>query len=153
MTSEKINGQGYSWIPWGAVCTIFLLFTVYLYVKIISSCNGIFVYALDDPYIHLTIARNVALSGIWGIAPGEFSSASSSILWPLILSLPYRFGIDGVLFPFVLNCFFGCAFLLLCDMLFSFIKLSALMRFSLLAAIVALSPYLPNVFSGMEHLL
>jgi hypothetical protein len=43
-----------------------------------------FVYSLDDPYIHLALARQI-LHGHYGINPGEFAAPSSSILWPFLL--------------------------------------------------------------------
>lgn len=45
---------------------------------------GGFEYPLDDPYIHLSIARQIAQGG-YGINPGEFASAGSSALFPLLL--------------------------------------------------------------------
>lgn len=47
--------------------------------------GGAVVYTLDDAYIHLRLAANIA-RGHYGIAPGEASSPSSSILWPLLLA-------------------------------------------------------------------
>ncbi|NNU81323.1 hypothetical protein HMH01_12830 [Halovulum dunhuangense] len=45
---------------------------------------GRFDYPLDDVYIHLTIAREIA-SGGYGINAGEITSAASSILYPFLL--------------------------------------------------------------------
>jgi hypothetical protein len=44
-------------------------------------------YALDDAYIHLAIAKNFALHGVWGVNPFQHVSASSSPGWILLLSL------------------------------------------------------------------
>jgi hypothetical protein len=52
----------------------------------IHAAHGHFIYSLDDPYIHLALARGIA-DGFYGINPGEWSSPSSSIAWPLMLSL------------------------------------------------------------------
>lgn len=49
------------------------------------STHGGFVYALDDPYIHLALARQIH-SGHYGIQPLEWSAPSSSLLWPLLLA-------------------------------------------------------------------
>lgn len=48
--------------------------------------GGHFLYALDDPYIHLALSDGIA-HGHYGINPGEFSSPSSSLLWPYLLAL------------------------------------------------------------------
>jgi hypothetical protein len=46
--------------------------------------GGRLVYSLDDAYIHLALAEEIA-RGHYGVNPGEVSSPSSSILWPLLL--------------------------------------------------------------------
>lgn len=70
------------------VPAIVILFVVVLGIGIasIASANsGQFIYTLDDPYIHLALARNIA-NGHYGINAGESSSPSSSLVWPLILA-------------------------------------------------------------------
>ena len=47
--------------------------------------QGFFTYTLDDPYIHLALAQNLA-QGHYGINTGEFSAPSSSIIWPFLLT-------------------------------------------------------------------
>jgi hypothetical protein len=44
------------------------------------------VYSLDDPYIHLVLARNIQ-QGSYGINPGEWASPASSIVWPFLMAL------------------------------------------------------------------
>ena len=40
-------------------------------------------YALDDPYIHMAVAKHFVDHGVWGMTPFEFSSSSSSLFtWP-----------------------------------------------------------------------
>ena len=45
------------------------------------------VYALDDPYIHLSVARHFVEDGVWGITDARTSSASSSLMWTWLLAL------------------------------------------------------------------
>lgn len=49
-----------------------------------------FVYPLDDTYIGMSIARNLALHGVWGVTPYAFNSASSSLIFPLLIAGTYR---------------------------------------------------------------
>lgn len=48
---------------------------------------GVFEYPLDDVYIHLAMASNIA-RGTYGVNAGEAASAASSILYPFLL-LPF----------------------------------------------------------------
>jgi len=47
--------------------------------------NGQFVFSLDDPYIHLAMARSLALHGTWGLAADAFTATSSAPLYTLVL--------------------------------------------------------------------
>lgn len=77
----------------------------------LARTGGTFVYAQDDPYIHLAIARTLAEHGVWGIRPAEFASASSSPLWTLLLAALWKVGFHAVWVPFALNIVFGVMFL------------------------------------------
>lgn len=48
--------------------------------------RGTLTYIIDDAYIHLTMARNLALHGTWGMVPGEFESSSSSPGWVTLMA-------------------------------------------------------------------
>ncbi len=84
--------------PLFAMCMLLILLA-YPMIQAFYANAGEFVYLLDDPYIHLAIAKNVRFTGVWGISAGSFSSASSSPLWTSLLVL---LG-GGAAWPFVLN--------------------------------------------------
>lgn len=65
---------------------LFLISIFLVYFFTLKINDGIFIYALDDPYIHLKIATNLITYGTFGINPNEFSTCSSSPLWTLILA-------------------------------------------------------------------
>ena len=76
-----------------------------LLVAVLWRTGGVFVYVLDDPAIHLTVARRLAFDGTWGVVAGDFQSASSSPLWTLMLA-PTQWvarGTAGEAVPLVLN--------------------------------------------------
>jgi hypothetical protein len=84
---------------------VYLLLVAALIAVILVKTGGHFVYALDDPYIHLALAENLA-HGHYGINPTEFSSPSSSILWPFLL-IPFAGTPVHVFVPLALNIIFG----------------------------------------------
>lgn len=87
-------------------CAAMYLFVVaVLVVGIRRSTGGHFVYALDDPYIHLALAQQIA-HGHYGINPGEASSPSSSLLWPFLL-VPFAGTRFQVWLPLLWNVVFG----------------------------------------------
>nr|MBP7636239.1 hypothetical protein [Candidatus Ozemobacteraceae bacterium] len=122
-----------------------------------TAANGIFVYALDDAYIHLTIGRTLAEHGVWGVSPREFSSASSSPLWTIILALWCRlFGVSD-LAPLALNVLFGCLLIAVSDSLlcrsWAGYAGRSWHRFAFLCALMFAIPMPALILSGMEHLL
>jgi hypothetical protein len=62
-----------------------LVFLSFL-ASIFLYADGGFYYTLDDPYIHLSLAENIA-HGHFGINPGEVASPASSLIWPFLLSI------------------------------------------------------------------
>lgn len=83
----------------------FLLFflPVSLMTVLVMVINGgTLVYTLDDPYIHIDLARRI-FSGHYGINPHEFSAPSSSIIWPFLLAPFTPLGNAMLLVPFALN--------------------------------------------------
>lgn len=64
----------------------YALVTAMVLAACLRVSDGRLVYVLDDPAIHLTIARNLAEHGTWGVVPGHFESASSSPVWTVLLA-------------------------------------------------------------------
>ncbi len=76
------------------LCTVEML-------SILYTNSGHFLYTLDDPYIHLGLAENIA-QGHYGINLSEYSAPSSSILWPFLLA-PFTLFNIGPYAPLILN--------------------------------------------------
>ncbi|WP_298276911.1 hypothetical protein [uncultured Bradyrhizobium sp.] len=62
---------------WLGLFATALIFSVIL-------CDGRLIFTLDDPYIHLAVADHIR-SGGYGVNASEYSSPSSSIIWPYLL--------------------------------------------------------------------
>jgi len=83
-----------------------LIVVIYsLSVAIIGSAlHSSYGFPLDDSYIHQTIARNLAHYGVLGFIPGVPSAGSTSVLWPFIQALNYKFvHVDPVAFNLVIS--------------------------------------------------
>ena len=74
--------------------------------------DGHIIYALDDAYIHMAIAKNFSQKGVWGVTDEGFSSSSSSLLYTLLLSLIFLFGPNEIA-PLIINLVAATLFLCL----------------------------------------
>jgi hypothetical protein len=79
---------------WGVVFFVLVLISI-------GYSEGRLIYTLDDPYIHLSVAENIVVGG-YGVNIQEFSSPSSSILYPLLLVPTIWLGC-GTLGPLLIN--------------------------------------------------
>lgn len=116
-----------------------------------NATEGHFTYVLDDSYIELAMARNLAQHGSWGVNPGQFEPAASSPLWTALLALAVRVAGDHAWLPFALNAGL-CALLLL--LVHAFLRAAVPAprpRAALATAIVLLAPATAFAVTGMEH--
>jgi hypothetical protein len=132
------------------VAAVLLVVVAVQFLLSLKQHNGHFVYALDDPYIHMAIARNFARYGVWGVTRYEFSSSTSSLLWTLILSPIYLFT-SSVYVPLVLNILCAIAALAVAHSFLSRSGLDNSSTLMLLLAVALLTPLPSLIFSGMEH--
>jgi hypothetical protein len=72
--------------------------------QVIRHTNGAFVYPLDDTFIHMALAKNLAYYGNWGMDRYAFASASSSVLYTLLLAGLFKLFSVQVIIPFLVNC-------------------------------------------------
>ena len=80
---------------------VFILIFILQIIAILRMNDNHLVYTLDDAYIHLSLAENIA-RGEYGINLGEPSAPSSSIVWPFLL-YPFSKSAMSYLVPLVLN--------------------------------------------------
>src|SRR5215203_1425601 len=93
--------------PVGASLVLFAVCYVFTGLRLLQVTDGYLTYALDDAYIHMAIAKNVALHGVWGVQADTFSAASSSPLWTGMLALSFKLaGVKDVV-PLALNSAFA----------------------------------------------
>jgi hypothetical protein len=113
--------------------------------------GGRLVYALDDAYIHMAVARSLAEHGVWGVTRYAFTSSTSSLLWPLLLAAADLAARVRESAPLVLDLVFAVAAVLLADRLLG--PAPPGLRAVALVAFVLLAPLPILVLAGMEHTL
>jgi hypothetical protein len=132
---------------WGTVTSLLL--------QSLKLNQGHLVYALDDTYIHMVIAKNFARHGVWGVTPYQFTSTSSSPLWTFLLSAIYFvFGVNNVT-PLVLNILFATLLVVVLGWILECFA-RALPRLYILGIVLSVLFFAPIptlIFAGLEHVL
>lgn len=67
-----------------------------------KKTGGHFSYPLDDTFIHMAMAKNLAFNGTWGINDGDYSATSSSPLFTALLGLLVKIFSGNIFLPLVL---------------------------------------------------
>jgi hypothetical protein len=134
---------------------ILALLAVVAYLGLSSTARnqGEFTYALDDTYIHLAVAQNLATNGVWGINPNDFTPVTSSLIWPLLLVALGVAAPWGIWVPLVLNIFIAIAVLWIADRWMIEQRVSWLVRGGVLAGLVLVAPLGVLTILGLEHVL
>ncbi|MBS1659468.1 MAG: hypothetical protein JST68_00310 [Bacteroidetes bacterium] len=121
--------------------------------SIIHRTGGTFMYPLDDVYIHMSLARNLAFYGTWGMDRFEFASASSSLLYTLLLAGTFKLFSVKVTIPFIINCLAAAGLIIVLQRWLSKQGVGRFGQLLILLAVIVLTPLPIMVVSGMEHTL
>ena len=108
----------------------------------IVARNGEIVFPLDDPFLHLAIARHLVEVGVYGVTRTSFSAASSSIAWPWVLAAFQAVLGAHRITPILLNLAAAGALLL---------HVGRRAPAWALVAIAVAAPLAPMIVLGMEH--
>lgn len=130
---------------------IFLAVVIFIAFQSSGRTGGNLFYTLDDPYIHMALAKNFAESGTWGITKYEFTSCASSPLWPFLISVFYFiFGIKDII-PFILNIIFASLTALIVFKFFEKLTGNIFFQTLLILTFLFFGPFVSVVFTGLEH--
>jgi len=152
-------GRLQSWVRqyWPSLAAILLLWIEVAHVLATSlrMNQGHLVYALDDSYILMAMARNLARHGVWGMTPFQFSASSSGPLWTLLVACVYRaFGVNTFT-PLILNLLLATLLVFAVRWILASIcpALPNLYVLAVLLGVLFFSPVVNLIFLGLEHLL
>ncbi|MFA5135579.1 MAG: hypothetical protein WC505_07395 [Patescibacteria group bacterium] len=140
------------WPLYLALAVLCAIVAVLLVVSIQKN-DGKLIYAIDDPYIHMAIAKNLTAHGVWGPTPHEFASASSSIIWTLLIAASFLLCGANELSPFVFAFLSAAALLVVAYRILKRYGAPQYIAGSILLALIFITPVPLLIFSGMEHLL
>jgi hypothetical protein len=140
---------------WPLAAALALLFAIVVFLLIVSldAQDGRLVYALDDPYIHMAIARHLVQDGVWGVTPHAFTAASSSPVWTLLLAATYTLIGPNEVAPLILNLVSATLVLALVYGLCRAQRVPPGLILITLLAVIFLTPLPALIFSGQEHTL
>ncbi|MBI4320713.1 MAG: hypothetical protein HY675_19655 [Chloroflexi bacterium] len=131
----------------------FLLVIASLLALIVGQNDGKVVYALDDAYIHMAMAKNFVQNGVWGVTSYGFTSTSSSPLWTLLIAVTYTLAGVNEASPLVLNVVFALSVVAAVYFFAKRRTSNELVTSALLVAVIYVTPLPALIFSGMEHTL
>lgn len=131
---------GVQWVAWG---------------RLIQLCRtfGPLVLPIDDAYIHLAVAKHLALDGVWGVTPFAFSASVSSLAWSMLVAAPFRLVGPSVVWPVAMNAALATALLVLADAVLARHGVRARWRAIALLVLGFVTPLPCLVLLGMEHVL
>jgi hypothetical protein len=139
------------------ICAIALLAALLPVALVVMQVKhftvGLFIYPVDDAFIHLQLAKNLAAHGTWGINAGTFGSASSSLLYTLILSGLCKIFGPALYLPLAVNAIVAVFLLLAVHRWLRAQGLGAGAQLLALLLVVFFAPVPILVLSGMEHTL
>lgn len=129
---------------------LFFIPVTLLVLAVLAINGGTLMYTLDDPYIHIDLAKRI-FSGHYGINPNEYSAPSSSILWPFLLAPFTPLGQLMLWVPLLLNIGFSYLTFSLFNRVLQ--DVSPGPRFFILGGWFLATNFYGLIFNGMEHCL
>lgn len=140
------------WPLWVALGALWLTTAVLQYLAS-TKTGGHLIYTLDDGYIHMAMAKNLALHGVYGVTKYAFTSSSSSPLWTLLVAFFYVvFGVHDSI-PLLLEIIVSSLIIMAAYTLLKDVVKKRIPMILMLLGIVFFTPLPLLISTGMEHLL
>jgi hypothetical protein len=151
-TDLRASARQYWTVLGLAVFILWFVFADYIQLARIQS-DGHMCLAIDDGYITMAVAKNLAQHGTWGIQPDQFTPLASSPGWVLLMALIFKFVSPSEWVPLAMNLFCATALFVLTWGVFRAFRVRAAAAFLGLLAILVLTPIVPVSLMGLEHIL
>ena len=136
---------------WQLALASVISMTVYLVASALYYRVG---FPLDDSWIHLTYARNLAVFGEWAFQPGKPSAGSTAPLWTALLSIGFFLKLAPYIWTYLLGALLLWGMGLLGEMIVRRVSSSYQSRFPWVGLFLILEWHMVwSAASGMETLL
>lgn len=97
------SSTGSNWhVDTWVVIAVAALVAVFFYLAVSVLTFGVG-FPLDDSWIHLTYARNLAEHGEWAFRLGELSAGSTAPLWTALLSIGFLIGLAPYVWTYLVG--------------------------------------------------
>ena len=110
------------------------------------------VYPLDDTYIHLAIAKQIAENGNWGLSEGRFAFSASGPVFTGFLAFLFALISKNTFWPLIINFIAGLGIIFLVDKIFKRSEVNPNFSFTGHFSFLLLTPLPLLVLCGMEHI-
>lgn len=141
-----------SLLAWLMPCLAYILVLTFTLGSAERLTDGHLVYALDDAYIHMSVAKTLVLSHTYGLQSHQFSSPESTILWPFLVALGFLVTGSSLRVPLILNILFSIAAIFSMSYLLARLKIGPAWRLIAGLLLVFMTPLVPLSMTGMEHI-
>ena len=119
--------------------------------NVLHHTDGAISFPLDNAFLDISVAKNLAFYKVWGVSKYAFQSASTSLLYPLLL-VPFFF-IAGahLIIPIIVNTLVAGTFLYFLQKALISGGLRPAAQLGILLAVIFLAPLPLLVVSGMGY--
>jgi hypothetical protein len=136
-----------------AAILLLLLTTALIELPVLRHTQGRILFPMDQAFLNSSTGRNLAFNQVWGITKYSFQSASSSLLYPLVLAPVFFIAGAHLVIPLIINLLAAIVFLYRLQQTLLRRNLSPIRQLLILLAAMALTLLPLLVVSGMEYTL
>lgn len=121
--------------------------------SVLQNTDGNIAFPLDNAFLDISVARNLAFYKVWGVSKYAFQSASSSLLYPIALAVVFFIAGAHLVIPVIFNGAAAICFLYFLQQALIRRGLQAPTQLVVLLLVTFLAPLPLLVVSGMGYTL
>ncbi|GGB19734.1 hypothetical protein [Puia dinghuensis] len=119
--------------------------------NVLRHTNGNIAFPLDSAFLDISVGKNLAFYSVWGVSKYAFQSASTSLLYPVLLAVIFFVIGSHLIIPIVLNGVAAICFVYALQQALIHRGIKPLHQLIILLAVIFLAPLPLMVVSGMGY--